>query len=67
LTIIAGRAARGSDKKIKICKTARWNHRRAFCFFAILKKKLKKSEKKSLFSFSSRCQAGALFVVSKHR
>jgi hypothetical protein len=67
LTIITSRAARRVSKKFKICKTARWIRRRAFCFFAILKKKLKKSEKKSLFSFSSRCQAAPLFVVSKHR
>jgi len=38
-----------------------------FYFGGIVKKKLKKGKKKSLFLFSSRCQNSALFVVSKNR
>tara|TARA_Y100001958_G_scaffold133378_1_gene103463 strand:- start:1899 stop:2078 length:180 start_codon:yes stop_codon:yes gene_type:complete len=38
-----------------------------FFFLADSQKKLKKMQKKSLFSFSSRCQGRALFVVSKRR
>ena len=38
-----------------------------FLFLLIRKKIIKKMQKKSLFSFSSRCQGRALFVVSKRR
>jgi len=38
-----------------------------FFFFRDSQKNFKKKQKKSLFSFSSRCQLGSLFVVSFYR